>query len=705
MCKKLLITVILIMIVFVSAGSVAYASDDDLYKNLDETAQQSGDDYFVKYRDNYSIDTEEMSFFKDPGSVVLATFTNLVFSLQLLLSKLVISIFSFAISTNITVMLGSFLEPFINAMQGGMWNGLAIYAIAFGAFVLLLKMAQNRTSQAMSEFIGMILIITMAFIFYAYPMQMMEGIDTITSGISNEVMEGPYKATVGGTASDAKGKASALCWNLFVHKPWQILEFGSVETAKKYEADILKLKPDSEQRGEYVKKLAESEGIFSKFSAYQGERLGMSLLFFLFTLVLMVVILVFTALIIGFQFLLIVYFMMGIFVFIAALLPAFGLNLIKRWGMRIISVSFTRVMVVFFLSVTLVMMDVIYGFADTYGLFVTVWILIIIIGSMWYERYRLLDLFASYQANSNQLPQSINKPLDTEFNSVDKLISVRRTAMYNLESMKQDIKGEFDKTKTSKTRTSKYQDQSGRRNQGDNPNANVQANTFNCSGTTNDSTLKSAETLRSAALDMSEYFKHAEALLQKQYEYSKTKSEEEAIKKKEQPEYDDFVKRTDKLRKKGVGNFDNRDVSNVANIMRRTVEQGGSVYDVVSNGKTIYRDKQRLERPQSLSTVSDNSKHEASRNTRQVNVPKGIEYFKSNFGEEQGEEIYENLVEKYGKDKLKMYRPFYNNNGKQSYAQVVKQLNENIDTNKLSKSKKTQKSTKLRSGGGRKRGQ
>lgn len=707
MHKKIIIILSLLLIMIMALSTVTvYAEDDDLYKNLEETAQESGNDYFVNYRDNYELDTEKMSFFKGDefGSVILNILTSFTFLFQKMCATLTIAVFSFSLSTNIIEVLGGFIEPFLSAMKGSLWDSLSMYAIAFAAFMLLIKMAQNKTSQALSSLIGIIMIIALAVMFYAYPIQMLRGIDSVTNGISDAVMEGPYKATVGGSSVDAKGKASALCWNLLVHKPWQILEFGSVSTAEKYEEDILKLEPGSEKRKDLVNELAESQGLFSKSVWHQFIRLCTAIIAFFFNLILMIVLLLFSALIIGYRLLLLVYLALGIFVFLIALLPYYGLFLIRKWGMRVISISFTRIMVVFFLSITLVFMDVIYKFIDEYGLFIVLFIMIVTVAAIWFERYRLLDLFSACRTNGNQLNQNMNRSLETDYNAIENMKNLRRKALRGMENINAD--GLKFKSEDSQSNTQDGKEKSDSQVIRVNEKSKESTNkNYSNIKETSENLQKSAENMRTASQDMSTYFKSAEALLQKQYEYSKTKAEEGANK-KEAVEYDDFVKRTEQVRTKGIGNFDKRDLTNVANIMRSTVEQGGSISDVISDGKSIYREKPRnLQRPESLKSVKNNESFTdlSNNNKRKADKLRGIKYFKSNFGDEQGEEIYESLASKYGKEKLKNYRPFYNNNGKQSFAQVVKQLNEKIETNNLPKeSKKSKTAVKLRSGGGNK---
>ncbi|WP_312648893.1 CD3337/EF1877 family mobilome membrane protein [Aminipila sp.] len=672
MHKKVIMRLTLLLIIVISVSAVTvYAADDDLYKNLEETAQQSKDDYFIKYRDHYGIDTEEMSIFKDTGSVVFKNLYSFNFFLQKLLATLTIAVFSFSLSADISPIFAEIIEPFIIAMKSSLWDSLAVYAIAFAAFLLLLKMAQRRMIQALSSFIGIVLIVVMAFIFYAYPIQMLKAVDTVTCGVSDAVMEGPYKTTVGGNASDAKGKASSLCWNLFVHKSWQVLEFGNISTAKKYEADILKLEPDSEERKELIKQLAESEGLFSKSFGYQLSRLATSVILFLFNILLMAVILIFAVLIIGFRLLLLVYLLLGVFVFLASLLPNFGLILVQRWGMRIVSISFTRVIIVFFLSVTLILMDVIYKFVDEYGLLIIMFLMFVATVALWLERHRILELFYMYNSTGGQMPQMLNKGIEADWN----IMSAARTTKQKVQNQdfnqigeKLKVPGQYLKTKGEQLIAFK------------------------------DSKVEQAGNFRQ---NVKENVVSSKEVLENQYSYLKSKA----------GAYDSFVNRTEKVRASGAGNFDTKDIIKMTQLMNRINKQGLSTNDIVYDGKDFsLRTEEKVKRPQSLGSVT---MEKAADLAGKVRTPKKVklEEYKTTFGEEKGEELYYNMVEKYGKGVVDSVSPSVEQNNqkgkdtisktkvekdkKLNYAEVIKQLQKKSEEQKQ---KKQPESVKLRKG-------
>ncbi|WP_324825083.1 CD3337/EF1877 family mobilome membrane protein [Sinanaerobacter sp. ZZT-01] len=669
--RIILILTCIAILILVCSSAVIFAADSDLYKNIDETAAESNEDYFINYRDNYQLDTEKMSVFKNIGSVICDLFSNILFAIQVLLAKVTISLFSFSLSSNIAVMLGGFLEPFIIAMRGSMWDTFAAIGIVFAAFLLLLKMMQNRTAQAFSSMVALVFIIMLAFAFYAYPIKLLEGVDTVTSGVCETVMEGPYKETVGGKTGEAKGKAASLCWNLLVHQPWQVLEFGSVKMAERHEAEILKLTPDSEQRKDAVEKLAKSDQLFSKSFGYQVGRLVTAIILLMFTLLLMIILMVFSVLIIGYQFLVLVYLLLGIFVFLVALLPNFGLPLVKRWGGRIISISFVRILVVFFLSMTLVFMEVIYKFSDEYGLITSIFLILVIVASIWFERFRLLNLFSSFQSNNSvQMPQSMNKALDQDFNAVNSSRQMWRK-MHN-QTVDEQSETRIPES-TGKMRTETV----GSRFGGvETPNINR----------ISDSMRDSSENMTTAVNDMGRYFRQAEELLQKQYEISKEKTEDNADRKQDDVEYGNFVKRTDSIRKSGGDHFDQRDVSAVAHILRSTEMQGGNIKNVVADGQAIYWDKKKeVKRPTNLGAIREHIKSPAGNiiMNEKSKEQMGIAFFKANFGDEMGEDCYEAAAKKYGKNFVDEYnfsnftskeKRDSNTKRKASYAEVLKEL-------------------------------
>ncbi|MDD4566234.1 MAG: hypothetical protein PHE79_12275, partial [Eubacteriales bacterium] len=533
--------------------------------------------------------------------------------------------------------LEEFISPFIDSMRTYIFEGFSLFLISICTLLLLINLAINRQVQAISGLAQILIVVTLAFIFYNHPVEMMRGADTLTQEISGEVLQGPYNAVNGGEASETsmEGKVSALVWNLMVHKPWQIAEFGSVAKSKTYETDILKYEPESEQRKELVEKLAEEQGLFSKSGAFQLERIMVLIVVGFLNLIIFLFLTAFCVLIVGYQFLILLYMLLGIFVFLLALIPYFSIELVKRWGYRILSVCATKILLAFFLSLLLVFMDAMYKFTDTKGLLFTMFMIIVIIAMIYIKRKDILSLFTDFRAGNMSVAgayQSMNHAMDRDLNMVDNLTSF----------------GNMRKTEHSTQETPTAKAGSSQRNM--TSSASSEKRSKEASFESEAKMKEVAGAITKSTQDMSRYLRKAEELLQKQYEKSKAESEETAERKGSEPEYGEFVRRTNAVRSLGAGPFEQRDISSVARILQRVEKSGGDIDQVVVGSEADLSEEVR--RPANLFDKSTNSEKRTLGDTsgpasNQKGIKHGIDYFKETFGEEKGEEFYSSMSQKY----------------------------------------------------------
>ena len=504
--KQMVLTVTTVILTFVIAAGFVFA-EDDLYRNIDEAAANSGDENFIEYRDNYYLDTEKISFFKNPMATVFDGGANTLFAAQKGIATVQISLFQTALNSDVIELLEEFITPFIDSMRTFIFEGFSLFFISICALLLLVKLALSRQAQAISGLFQILIIVTLAFIFYNHPVEMMKVADGVTQGISNEVLQGPYNA-INGEASEAsmEGKVSALVWNLMVHKPWQIVEFGSVSKAKTYEASILKYEPESDQRKELVEKLADEQGLFSKSSAYQLERIMVLLVVGILNLIIFIFLTALCVLIVGYRFLLLVYMMLGNFVFLLALIPYYSIELVKRWGFRILSVCGTKILLAFFLSLLLVFMDAMYKFVDKEGLLFTMFMIIVIIVMIYIKRKEILGLFTDFRAGDMSIPgayQSMHRAFDKDLNMVDNLNRMNNMRRSD-PSMRNDQKSYAAGGSDSNRSTAKIERSEKR--------------TGETAFETETGMKEAATSITKTTQDMGRYLRKAEDLLQKQYE-------------------------------------------------------------------------------------------------------------------------------------------------------------------------------------------
>jgi len=685
-CKRAVLLLITAMLLFVAMANLAFA-DDALTPGMDDAAESSGDSNFIEYRDNYILDTEKISFFKNPMSTTFDGAANGLFTLQKGLATIQIYLFQIALEANIQDLLEQFITPFIDSMRTIIFEGFSVFFISLCALLLLIKLAANRQAQAISGLLQILLVVTLAFVFYNHPVEMMQMAGDVTNEVSDAVLEGPYSAINGsGTSTSMEGKVAALVWNVMVHKPWQTAEFGSIETAETYEDDILKYAPESDERKELVKKLAEEEGLFSKSLSHQLERIFTLLVLGTLNLLIFLFLTAFCVLIVGYQFLTLGYMMLGVFVFMLALIPYFGTEIVKRWALRIAAACGTKILLAFILSLLLVFMDAMYSFIDTEGLLYTLFMIIVIIGMIYTKRKEILGLFTDFRANNMSVAgtyQTMHRALDQDLNMVHNLNN-----LYSMKKQERQDPGLYsgdtsqrDRGRSSYRQSGNYDYHSDSSGYDQRPSLGT-GSRYSMDVARNDMDPKDymqrarSDEFKATAQDMSRYFKRAEEMLQKYYEKSKTESEETAERKGKGPEYGDFVRRTNAVRSLGAGQFDQRDVSALARMMANVERKGGNLESVHVGGKNISSAAAR--RPANLfdrsaiSGEADPGAGSASVPAAQKRVKLGIEYFRDNFGEEKGEEFFDAMSRKYDSFTV----AGFGSAEKLSYAQVQRQLKE-----------------------------
>ena len=199
---------------------------------------------------------------------------------------------------------------------------------------------------------------------------------------------------------------------------------------------------------------------------------------------------------------------------------------------------------------------------------------------------------------------------------------------------------------------------------------------------------EAADEIKKATKEMNQYYKKAELLLQKQYEKSKKESEEKAKRQGGTPHYGEFVRRTEAVRGLGAGLFEQRDIAATARILQRIDQKGGDMDRVIlGSEKELYA---QVKRPENLTSRQANSGEAGSGPQRPQQGPlqekRGIEYFRSNFGEEKGETLYTNLSSKYGSESLTSFT----SNEKLTYSQVLRMVRESGRSQTVAGDKKKQ---------------
>lgn len=706
---------------------------------------ESGGDANMQYRGNYYIDCAKTSFFKNIGPSFFSLLNNLVFSAIKGLGEWNAAIIKFSLSADLFEIVDDLISPLFAAIHKYIFNGFSLTLIVLAGMYFIVLLAKQNMMGIISGIVSLVAVIALAGAFFLYPMDILTTVNNLSVELSASVLDAPYESSGGtldtGNLSTAE-KAENIVWNTLVHRPWQIIEFGDVETAERYERTILGMACDTKERQDYVQNMYEEKGLFAPTSSYQLERLSMGLLLLLFDALVFAVMSLFCILIIGYQFFAILLALLGTFIFLMALLPRYGLKLVGNWAVKILSTMAIRIVLIFFLTIIFVIMGYVYGLTGTYGVIPVLFLMVSIIAIIALKRKELLGLFSGY----DQPTGFVNKMLNADGNIIrhgvnqyqDLRIAGQRKEMRNRAEQQREVRDAINaetlqnlsmrneilrnKLATQENPADRQLSEAQLREYHEKAAANIdvqhtrdmqraqqqeapgQPQTENAAPIQVRSSARAAGTAASTPAAGAYTRKQREQgieLLRQSYEQSKAASETEAQRNNQPVQYTPFVQRTNHLRAMNPdAEFDSRDVERAARIVHDTEARGGSVNELRTRmqtsqtaGSTDAAVKRRLsaneaqnpstdQKSQAAPVRTTNDSHTEKHVRQEESNLKGLAYFQAHYGDEKGERFYNTMREKYGKTATD-----FSAEKKLTPAQIRRRLETERETERVSKVK------------------
>ena len=706
---------------------------------------ESGGGANMQYRGNYYIDCAKTSFFKNIGPSFFSLLNNLVFSAIKGLGEWNAAIIKFSLSADLFEIVDDLISPLFAAIHKYIFNGFSLTLIVLAGMYFIVLLAKQNMMGIISGIVSLVAVIALAGAFFLYPMDILTTVNNLSVELSASVLDAPYESSGGtldtGNLSTAE-KAENIVWNTLVHRPWQIIEFGDVETAERYECTILGMACDTKERQDYVQNMYEEKSLFAPTSSYQLERLSMGLLLLLFDALVFAVMSLFCILIIGYQFFAILLALLGTFIFLMALLPRYGLKLVGNWAVKILSTMAIRIVLIFFLTIIFVIMGYVYGLTGTYGVIPVLFLMVSIIAIIALKRKELLGLFSGY----DQPTGFVNKMLNADGNIIrhgvnqyqDLRIAGQRKEMRNRAEQQREVRDAINaetlqnlsmrneilrnKLATQENPADRQLSEAQLREYHEKAAANIdvqhtrdmqraqqqeapgQPQTENAAPIQVRSSARAAGTAASTPAAGAYTRKQREQgieLLRQSYEQSKTASEAEAQRSNQPVQYTPFVQRTNHLRAMNPdAEFDSRDVERAARIVHDTEARGGSVSELRTRmqtsqtaGNTDAAVKRRLsaneaqnpstdQKSQAAPVRTTNDSHTEKHVRQEESNLKGLAYFQAHYGDEKGERFYNTMREKYGKTATD-----FSAEKKLTPAQIRRRLETERETERVSKVK------------------
>ncbi len=693
---KYILLLIMMITILIIPKSTVYASEDanpsaEMIPKIEDLYNYKDNKYFTDYKGNYYLDLKDVAI-KGMVGKFLNGGANLLFEIEVLLTQVMAAIIYYTFELSIFDLFSGPINVIVKNLKIGIFDEFALLCISFLGIYYIFKMVKNQKTQVVMAVVKTICVLVIALMFFRQPAEMLKGVDNLSKGIGQAALEGTYKATMDGKTSDSATEAiTTNLWVMFVHKPWQVLEFGSTKFAKEYEDEILRLLPESEERQDIINEIAEDDIHFQPSLGL--KRLAIMVVYFLVFLALAAVIIAFCFLIIGYQFLMLIYAVMGPLVLLLALIPSFGLNTVKSWAGKIISYGSMKAVLSLIMAVLFSFLISTYELTDKYGILIVSLIQIALLGMVWYKRESLLDGFLKFASATREVPSP---------NNVNRLIrhdvSIEN-GIRNWNRKRQELRNDSNSGYYGTNNRSHDELDKESYNGSKKPTYNIaKTNTQGSSKgyTEGDYEFESGDGNRIGSINnnLNESRKMAEEILEERYRNSKKQSEEKAQTLGKDPEYSNWVKTVMNREEMNLPKFEEREKQAIVNQIKQAEAMGIGIKDIETidekedNDRYIKRPSEIvIDRPSEIKVTEQPRKLSNKEASKQY-----VNTFNSTFDKKYNDNFMESLVTSYGQESVgtvisDMVRINEENKIKNPAGYLMKSLNNNKqnDTNSFNK--------------------
>ncbi|WP_027633434.1 CD3337/EF1877 family mobilome membrane protein [Clostridium hydrogeniformans] len=688
-CK--LILVIVFILTFFSLPKSALSEErsnpkEAMLPSISNLYNYKDNKYFTKFKDNYYLDIKETGMFKAWGGKIFNMLANLIFGLQVILAQIVIAIIYYCFEISFFDIFGSSINSIVSNLQQGIFEELSLLCIGLIGIFYIIKMFRSQRTQVIMAIFQTIFVLVFAFSFFRIPDKMLKGVDDISKGIGHAALEGTFKATNNGKESSSATEAiSTNLWLMFVHKPWQIFEFGNTEFAEKNEDKVLNLAPESEDRQKVIDDIAKDDIHFQPSLGL--SRLGLSIIYFLIFLIVAIAIILLCLLMIGYQFLMILFAMFAPIVFLMALIPRFGFNTLKNWVEKVIGYGSMKAVMSLVIAVVFSFMLATYQLSDKYGLLIVALVQVTCLGMVWYKRSEILEGYFKFTNAARQPnPERINRQLRRDMSIENGFQNWRKRR-------NEDDDQSSSKSSNSKSSNKNSSKSNGTNNQtGVNKNKNTNNGDYNTQQETevmeynNGHEQASENNTKDINNNLRRLLKVAEGILEQRYEKSMNNSEEKAKRMGTDVEYSSWVKRVMNREKMNLPKFEEREKLAVANQIRDIESKGGNLEELISRDALATNN---LTRPTKLRTLSEEKPRNLElpkfKDINETDMSKSlVDGFNLKYGKNYNSGFMDNLIKEYGQQNVKkvltdMERINGNNTIKNPAGYLTKSLKNNKD--------------------------
>lgn len=580
------------------------------------------------YRDNYYLDITTGMFSIDTATNTLA---NVIFNIQKGLAYLLILAFYYAFEFSFFDWFKDLVELFIGNMHTQVYNNISIIILSCMGLYFFIKTLQRQTIQIWIAFFQTVVILALALYYFTHPIQVLTQVDNGTKEISKMVLAG---TSTGQTGTAATVKASNEIWNVFVHKPWQYLEFGNKALAEQKTAEVLSKSPGKERTN--IFKGLEKNDQFS--STNMGiKRLGFEIMYLIPMLVTFLILAALCLLVIGFQFLTIIIFLFGVIVFVLALIPSIGPKVLGNWALKVAAAAGTKIILVFFLSMLIAFNSALFTHAEEKGWLVTLLLQLIIYVIIYLKRNDIVEMFMVMK-QTIQNPAAANRMIMRAGEGMNYALPGHlQRKSYSNRYMRRDKEEHQEKQRSStmydNLENTGTEDSYGSPGSSGRTYERIRVEAPESSKSFEDRTFRTVNDYDNDGIpdsmekggsnhpgsqnqnvnyEMKQLLKRAEEVLEKQVEVLKQEAEIKARRRGTAPEYDPRVRKAETREKMNLPRFENKEIQNMAKQIERVERAGGSADNLVKRSHT------EPERPKNVISIMERNRERKEQDTKEI---------------------------------------------------------------------------------------
>ncbi|WP_168188617.1 CD3337/EF1877 family mobilome membrane protein [Thermoflavimicrobium daqui] len=319
--------------------------------------------------------------------------------------------------------------------SSGLWGNFLVFVLMIaGAWIAYNGMVKKNTTKAWGAMISTIFFLMVSLAFFANAGGVMTYLNSISSGISQEIMGVANKISIGKDQSSydsdvASFVAADKLYDMLVYEPYLMLQYGKTSSDPSLTSEriqkILEHKVGSTERGEAVKEEVEANKnpLMKPESAFQ--RLGFILLLIITHIILGIVFIVIAGAMILYQILFVILALFAPFALLLSLYPAWS-SVAIDWLKKFVGYVLVKIVIGLFLSLVLAISQFLYMMTPPKnGYLLTILMqAVLILGVLW-KRNDLISVIKNVQYNDpgiQNLANILQKYLDKGKSNLPKFI-------------------------------------------------------------------------------------------------------------------------------------------------------------------------------------------------------------------------------------------------------------------------------------------